>query len=130
MSTIIIQQSDGSIALTTCADGVDVEKHAEIVAAGRPFRIVDDADLPDRRLVDAWVDDGSSVTIDPDKVAHIHAEDVKQQRAAAYPSIGDQLDAIWKQLNVLRMQKKLDLIEEADDMLGRILAVKREVPKE
>jgi hypothetical protein len=57
-------------------------------------------------------------------------QEVHAKRAGAYPSIGDQLDAIWKQLAVLRMQKKLDLIEEADDVLGRILAVKRDVPKE
>lgn len=50
------------------------------------------------------------------------------ERAAAYPAIGDQLDAIWKQFNQDRLDDKA-LIQEADDLLGAILAVKNAHPK-
>ena len=49
-------------------------------------------------------------------------------RATEYPMIGDQLDAIWKQLNTDRLNGK-DLISEADSLLGSVLAVKAKYPK-
>jgi hypothetical protein len=42
----------------------------------------------------------------------------KQQRAAEYPSIGDQLDALWKGGNA------------AAEMLAKVQAVKAKYPKE
>ena len=50
-------------------------------------------------------------------------------RAPEYPVIGDQLDAIWKQLNTDRLNGK-DLISEADSLLGAVLAVKAKYPKD
>lgn len=50
-----------------------------------------------------------------------------ERRLAAYPPIGDQLDAIWKHLNYRRTQGD-ELIQEADDILGKVLAVKRDIP--
>lgn len=52
----------------------------------------------------------------------------KNERQKEYPSTGDQLDAIWKELNYRRMQGE-GLTQEADDMLGKILAVKQKHPK-
>jgi len=49
-------------------------------------------------------------------------------RRKEYPTIGDQLDAIWKHLNYRRMLGE-EMIQEADDMLGDILSVKRKFPK-
>lgn len=49
-------------------------------------------------------------------------------RREAYPDIGDQLDAIWKELNYRRMQGD-ELTQEADDILNKILAVKKKHPK-
>lgn len=63
--------------------------------------------------------------------AHLAAEDPKrlarQARAAAYPPIADQLDAIWKHLAWRRLEGDA-LAQQADDMLGRVLAVKRDIP--
>jgi hypothetical protein len=56
-------------------------------------------------------------------------ESYADKRRKEYPKIGDQLDAIWKQLNQDRLNGK-DLIAEADDLLGSILAVKAKYPKE
>ncbi len=53
---------------------------------------------------------------------------VDEARRKAYPPIGDQLDAIWKQLNQDRLGGKA-LIQEADDRLGEILGVKAAHPK-
>ena len=49
-------------------------------------------------------------------------------RKKEYPMLGDQLDVIWKQFNQLRLSGT-PLIQEADDMLGDILAIKKEYPK-
>lgn len=55
--------------------------------------------------------------------------DVKELRSRSYPKIGDQLDAIWKQLNYDRMNGR-ELVQDADDMLGEILSVKARIKKE
>lgn len=53
-------------------------------------------------------------------------EDVsyKEKRAKEYPPIGDQLDAIWEELE----QREL-LAKAADDILKAILSVKQKYPK-
>ena len=55
--------------------------------------------------------------------------DYAAMRRRRYPSEGDQLDAIWKQLNQDRMSGK-DLVHDADVQLNAILAVKAAHPKE
>ncbi|MFY8211375.1 MAG: hypothetical protein ACOVLB_01735 [Candidatus Nanopelagicus sp.] len=55
----------------------------------------------DLTLVNAWVDPNA----------------YKQQRAAEYPSIGDQLDALWKGGDA------------ATEMLAKVQAVKNKYPK-
>lgn len=52
----------------------------------------------------------------------------RQERAEAYPGIGDQLDAILKTFNHLRMNG-IDLPQEMDNLLGKWLAVKSAHPK-
>ena len=52
----------------------------------------------------------------------------RELRAKEYPPISDQLDAIWKELNKRRLDGE-SLVQDADDMLGRILAVKNKYPK-
>ena len=55
-----------------------------------------------------------------DKAAHRQAQDsisYRFQRAAEYPPIGDQLDALWKGG------------QAAQDMLARIQAIKEQYPK-
>jgi len=56
-------------------------------------------------------------------------EHVRQLRREEYPDIGGQLDAIWKELNQLRLNGT-NLVADADDVLGQILAVKKKHPKE
>jgi len=51
-----------------------------------------------------------------------------EKRVSEYPSIGDQLDAIWKELNRQRLGGA-NLVADADSMLGKILAVKKKYPK-
>ncbi len=52
----------------------------------------------------------------------------KHNRIKAYPSIGDQLDVIWKELNYRRLNGE-NLVQDTDDMLGRILSIKSQFPK-
>ena len=59
---------------------------------------------------------------------YIAWEKYKDDRAKEYPSLADQLDAIWKQLNAYRLAGD-PLIQEADAMLNQILAIKQRYPK-
>ena len=52
----------------------------------------------------------------------------KDDRKRAYPPVGDQLDAIMKQFNQDRLDGKA-LIQDMDDQLGLVLAVKSAHPK-
>lgn len=81
------------------------------------------------------------VDLSPEEIAEAHQreaewnakagerarEAARDKRAQEYPSIGDQLDAIWKQINQDRLGGK-NLIQEADDILGKILSVKASNP--
>ncbi len=53
---------------------------------------------------------------------------VRHERAARYPDLGDQMDAVLKALNQLRMSG-FDLPQETDNLIGQWLAVKRNHPK-
>jgi hypothetical protein len=53
-----------------------------------------------------------------------HDADYRQKRAAEYPDIGDQLDAIWKELE----QRPL-LVSDAENMLNRVKEIKQRYPK-
>jgi hypothetical protein len=64
------------------------------------------------------------------KQDYIAKELYKDQRRTSYPAIGDQLDAILKQLNYMQMSGQTDLITELDGIVNKWLAVKRKYPKE
>ena len=60
--------------------------------------------------------------------AHISATAYRGERAVEYPVIGDQLDAVWKELSARRINGE-NLVQDADDMLDAVLAVKLAHPK-
>ena len=63
--------------------------------------------------------DGNKVEIDLEAVnAWVNPNVYKEQRAAEYPSIGDQLDALWKGGDA------------QTEMLAKVMAVKAKYPKE
>jgi hypothetical protein len=66
----------------------------------------------------AYDADGNEVAYDKDAVqAYVDAHAYIAKRAAEYPSIGDQLDALWKGG------------AEAEAMLAKVQAVKQKYPK-
>jgi hypothetical protein len=66
----------------------------------------------------AYDADGNEVQYDKAAVeAYVKSQEYKYQRAAEYPSIGDQLDALWKGG------------AEAEAMLAKVQAVKQKYPK-
>ena len=71
--------------------------------------------------------DREQITIDEQKHQD-NLNDYRRLRAKEYPNMGDQLDAIWKELNYRRMQGE-ELTQDADDMLGQVLATKKKYPK-
>ena len=77
--------------------------------------------IPDDAVCGQITSDGGKTFTDPPPTL-LSSRDL---RTNAYPSMGDQLDVLWKQLGHLRLSGKLDLIQDADDMLGEILAVKK-----
>lgn len=56
------------------------------------------------------------------------AQSAYKRRRAAYPNIGEQLDAIWKFINQQRLNG-VDLPADTDRVLNKVLAVKRDHPK-
>jgi len=81
--------------------------------------------------VEVWVaSDGQVIKIGCEERVTPEVLDYRELRRRAYPPIGDQLDAIWKALGYLQMKKKLNLVAEADDILGAILNVKKRYPKD
>lgn len=54
----------------------------------------------------------------------VHRKDYREARRAAYPDIGDQLDAIWKALAVQQ-----GLPSDTQAMLTQVYEVKRRYPK-
>lgn len=62
------------------------------------------------------------------QTAHEALVPVLQARRDTYPPIGDQLDAIMKQMNQDRLGGK-ELIQQADDWVNDCLAVKAAHPK-
>jgi len=66
----------------------------------------------------AYDADGNEVAYDKAAVeAYVAAQEYKTKRAAEYPPIGDQLDALWKGG------------QDAADMLAKVQAVKEKYPK-
>ena len=64
----------------------------------------------------------------PDPVPGDENYNYEALRQRDYPTVGDQLDALWKELNVRRMAGD-DLVQDADDILDQVLAVKATHPK-
>ncbi len=52
--------------------------------------------------------------------------DIAEARWAEYPSIGDQLDAIWKILETLGVK---DVPQDAAEVMSKVTLVKEKFPK-
>jgi len=73
----------------------------------------------DNSVVTAYDEDNNVVSYDLAAVnAYVDANEYKSKRATEYPSIGDQLDALWKGGDA------------AEEMLAKVQAVKTKYPKE
>lgn len=104
------------------------------IAEGMPTEIVDDKYVAVEGYVECgddvgigWAYDSKAQKFAAPVVEAADNRDYKEKRAAEYPAIGDQLDAIWKELNYRRLNGE-QLVQDADDMLGQILAVKNKYP--
>jgi ABC-type Fe3+-citrate transport system substrate-binding protein len=54
-------------------------------------------------------------------------EDYRKLRAREYPSVGDQLDALWKTVQALQDGKSIP--DDAAEVLSRIRSIKAGAPK-
>jgi len=121
------EQTGGDVVFTGDKRPVDLGDYL-LVKAKEVNESLDDTKKRGETTVEV---DGDTVTVTRTAVAKTEAELASAYRDArrdAYPPIGDQLDALWKELNYRRLQGE-NLIQEADDMLGAVLAVKSAHPK-
>tara|TARA_B100000315_G_scaffold136020_1_gene125293 strand:- start:60 stop:398 length:339 start_codon:yes stop_codon:yes gene_type:complete len=98
--------------------------NVDAVRNGKNIAVPVDPDNTDYQEIQHLVDAGE-LTIEP----YVEPEKgYEELRRGEYPDMGDQFDAIWKQLNQDRLNGK-ELIQPADDELNRVLAVKAKYPK-
>ena len=71
---------------------------------------------------------GVTETADPTRGERVIDPSYVSQRVASYPGLGDQFDAMWKQLLADRVAGKV-LDVETDTMLDTIQQVKADYPK-
>ena len=125
MGMIYLVDAEGRFALQTRPakdSNNDVNKRiARLEAAGYTH-----ATSPPPNETSKW--NGSAWVADQELVDAKALYDVHKARRNAYPPIGDQLDAIWKQFNQDRLGGK-DLIKDADEQLSAVLAVKNAIKK-
>jgi hypothetical protein len=95
----------------------------QIVSGGITMHVPDDMDNTERQALAEWEAEGNTIEpyVEPEK-------GYEELRRGEYPPMGDQFDALWKQLNQDRLNGK-ELIQPADDELNRVLAVKAKYPK-
>ena len=80
--------------------------------------------------VEHWVDvDGKELLVLRKDEREAPELGYRELRRAAYPSMGDQLDAILNTLNCAQMRKKLNATKDLDDIIGKWLNVKKKFPK-
>ena len=98
-------------------------KSIKVVLDGQAMHVPDNMDNTDRQAVAEWEAEGNTIEpyVEPEK-------GYEELRRGEYPDMGDQFDALWKQLNQDRLNGK-ELIQPADDELNRVLAVKAKYPK-
>jgi len=101
-----------------------LQRNGGIICAEKGQIIPEDSANADYQDYLKWVADGNAV--DPaDPEPELPYDKLRENE---YPKIGDQLDALWKQLLQDRQNGK-DLIKEADAHLTAILAVKAKYPR-
>lgn len=82
--------------------------------------LLSDEEIAVRQLEgEAWLEE---------KERYEREEKYRDDRREQYDPIGDQLDVIWKELNARRNAGE-NLVQDASDMLDKILAVKSKYPK-
>ena len=91
------------------------------------------AELHDGKVIVTWKDaaqaDQAGVDAAVDEyAAHVASIKYREDRAGAYASTGDQLDAIWKQMAADKAAGK-SLDAATDDALSAALKVKSDNPK-
>jgi len=79
------------------------------------------------RVFEGVADVGQILCADGGVLTSPRAPTYTEQRKAAYPEVGDQLDALWKTLKNLPPNL---LTDEAQQMLTAIDAVKTQIPKD
>ncbi len=127
--SIIVYETENGVATAYLAPGVNAaEEAARIVPAGKAYVVKNANELPGGQYRDAWKIEEGEVVVDAGKKETIDVAAVQQARRGAYPAIGDQLDAIWKELAARRAAGDT-LCDEADHLLDNVLQVKDDNPK-
>jgi len=133
---IIYQNGEGGVAIIIpCDCGLTIEElAAKDVPAGKPYKIVDVADVPtDRTFRDAWVMDKKAITVDVEKAKGIAHTMRRDKRAAEFApldievTIPDRAKAAEEKRQVIRA--KDDKLQADIDAAKDVGALKRMVGK-
>lgn len=95
--------------------------------AGKQW-ILDGETYSGLKWLDKTISKPTKKTLDAEYLEYKRLTDYVKLRAEAYPSIGDQLDAVLKGFNQLRFNGT-DLPADLDAVIGQWLAVKAQYPK-
>lgn len=135
MKTYVVEKTDNTIAILRILDeDSDIETELkkwspEDQRNVTKHTLVEENDVPtDYTHREAWRFTDGKIYVDAMKQAEIDLQIVYAKRAAAYPEIGDQLDAILKWV-VSERFKGEELPQDLDDILGQWSAVKKKYPK-
>lgn len=97
---IIWQKPDGTLAVTHLHGVADADEYAQhlIESGGAPddwMPIRYNVELPDAPIELLTLDASGKIVIDDARLAEIERSEYRRQRAAAYPSLVEQLDLIY-----------------------------------
>lgn len=86
---------------------------------------IDPSELPPRDVRAAWAIVDGKVVVAEDKAVECRREATRRKRAAEYPSIGDQLDALMKWLST---ETEFGIPAELKSLACKCMAVKSKYP--
>ena len=124
---IIYQNDEGGVSVIGAGDSVMTmeEVAAKDVPTGKPYQIVDVADVPtDRTFRDAWVMDKNAITVDVEKAKGIAHKMRRDKRAAEFAPLDVEVTIPGR---AKAAEEKRQVIRAKDDKLQADIEAAKDV---